>query len=88
MTNPRVFTFTVAIDSIISIGDYLYYLNEFTNSPALAVVITTKYSTTITVYSTINGATNPTTNTPFMMALKNSIAESNAVLVHEALMTL
>ena len=88
MTNPRVFTFTVAIDSIISIGDYLYYLNELTNSPALAGVITTKDATTITVDSTINGATNPTTNTPLMMALKNSIAESHGVLGHYALMTL
>ena len=88
MTNPRVFTFTVPIDSIISIGDYLYYLNEFNNSPALAGVITAKDTTTITVDSTINGASNPTTNTPLMMALKNTIAESHGILGHYTLMTL
>ena len=87
MTNPRVFTFTVAIDSIISIGDYLYYLNEFTNSPSLAGVITSKNATSITVDSTIPGATNPTTNTPLMMALKNLIAESHGILGHYSLMT-
>ncbi len=88
MTNPRVFSFVVPIDSIISIGDYLYYLNEFTNSPALAGVITTIATSSITVDSTIAGATNPTTNTPLMMALKNSIAESHGILGHYALMTL
>ena len=88
MTNPRVFSFTVPIDSIISIGDFLYYLNEFNNSPSLAGVITSKDATSITVDSTIPGATNPTTNTPLMMAIKNSIAESHGILGHYALMTL
>jgi len=88
MTNPRVFSFTVEIDSIISIGDYLYYLNEYTNSPALAGVITAKTTSSITVDSTIPGATNPTTVTPLMMALKNTIAESHGILGHYALMTL
>ncbi len=88
MTNPRVFSFSVPIDSIISIGDYLYYLNEFTNSPALAGVITTLATDSITVDSTIPGATNPTTNTPLMIAVKNNIAESHGILGHYAILNL
>ena len=76
-TNPRVFSFVVPIDSIISIGDYLYYLNEFTIA-----------TDSITVDSTIPGATDPTTGNPLMMALKNSIAESHGILGHYALISL
>ena len=35
--NPRIFNFSVPIDSIISIGDYLYYVNEYDNTPVLQV---------------------------------------------------
>jgi len=88
MTNPRVFSFSVPIDSIISIGDYLYYNDQYSNSPALAGVITAMSATSITVDSTINGATNPTTNTPLMLAFKNTISESHGILGHYSIIKL
>ena len=86
--NPRIFNFSVSIDSIISIGDYLYYVNEYDNTPALAGVITAISTSSITVDSTINGATNPTTNTPLILAFKNTLAESHGLLGHYCLTTL
>ena len=82
VTNPRVFNFSVSIDSIISIGDFLYYINELDNAPKLAGVITAISTSSITVDSTISGATNPTSNTPLMVSAKNTLSESHGLLGH------
>tara|TARA_R100000482_G_C5071761_1_gene121871 strand:- start:31 stop:723 length:693 start_codon:yes stop_codon:yes gene_type:complete len=87
VTNPRIFNFTVPIDSIIAIGDYLYYVNEIDNSPKLAGVITAITSSSITVDSTISGATNPTSTTPLMVSAKNTLSESHGLLGHFMLTT-
>ena len=65
--------FSVPIDSIIAIGDFLYYINVFDNQPKLAGIITTIGTSSITVDSTIPGATNPTSNTPLMLAAKTPL---------------
>lgn len=88
VTNPRVFNFSVPIDSIISIGDFLYYINVFDNQPKLAGIITAIGTSSITVDSTILGATNPTSNTPLMLAAKNTLAESHGLLGHYMITTI
>jgi len=88
VTNPRIFNFTVPIDSIIAIGDFLYYVSDFDNQPKLAGVITAIGTGTITVDSTIPGATNPTSNTPLMLAAKNTLAESHGLLGHYMITTI
>ena len=87
VTNPRIFNFTVPIDSIIAIGDYLYYVNEIDNSPKLAGVITAITTSSITVDSTISGASNPTSTTPLMVSAKNTLSESHGLLGHFMLTT-
>ena len=88
VTNPRIFNFSVPIDSIISIGDFLYYINVFDNQPKLAGIITAIATSSITVDSTIPGATNPTSNTPLMLAAKNTLAESHGLLGHYMVTTI
>ena len=51
-------------------------------------MITAISTSSITVDSTINGATNPTTNTPLILAFKNTLAESHGLLGHYCLTTL
>tara|TARA_B100001057_G_scaffold2124_3_gene1958 strand:+ start:7572 stop:8972 length:1401 start_codon:yes stop_codon:yes gene_type:complete len=88
VTNPRIFNFSVPIDSIIAIGDFLYYINVFDNQPKLAGIITAIGTSSITVDSTISGATNPTSNTPLMLAAKNTLAESHGLLGHYMITTI
>lgn len=79
--SARQFDFSVSIDSIISIGDFLYY-NTPDNVPVLGGKITAMTSSSITVDATINGATAPQEATPFIISFKNTLAESNGILGH------
>ena len=72
------------IDSIISIGDFLYFNNESNNTPALVGKITSITSTQIIAVGNITGSTRPTTINPLMIAVKNNTAESHGVLGHYA----
>ena len=84
----RFFNLTVAIDSIISVGDYLYYNNDNTNTPALAGQISGIVPGRITVDATIEGSTAPTTENAFILAYKNTLAESHGILGHYCLFTI
>jgi|TARA_R110002124_G_scaffold59492_1_gene164323 hypothetical protein len=86
--DTRFFNFTVDIDSIISVGDYLYYNNSSTNTPALAGQITALVQGRITVDATILGATAPDTENAFIIAYKNTLAESHGLLGHYCLITI
>jgi len=79
----------VAIGSIISIGDILYYsLPPSFNTPLLFGRVTNiqvNYPgglNRITVDTTIPGATIPGIQNPYIMFIKNSVAESHGVLGH------
>jgi len=86
--SSRFFNVSVDIDSIISVGDYLYYNNPLTNTPALAGQITGIVPGRITVDATIEGATAPNSGNPFIIAYKNTLAESQGVLGHYLLFTI
>ncbi|MAR21939.1 MAG: hypothetical protein CMD25_08445, partial [Flavobacteriales bacterium] len=60
----------------------------FDNQPKLAGIITAIGTSSITVDSTIPGATNPTSNTPLMLAAKNTLAESHGLLGHYMITTI
>jgi len=76
------------IGSILSIGDFLYYNNEFTNIPALAgQVIAVNIDlqnniNNIVVDARVSGATSPTTGNPYLVSVKNNTAESYGLLGH------
>ena len=79
----------IAIGSIISIGDILYYsLPPSFNTPLLFGRVTNiqvNYPgglNRITVDTTIPGATIPGIQNPYIMFIKNSVAESHGVLGH------
>lgn len=78
----------VAIGSIVSIGDLLYFVESPSTTPVLGgkiTHVTVDYPNGInqlTVDTTYSGSvTIPTTN-PFFMYIKNSVAESHGVLGH------
>jgi hypothetical protein len=79
----------IAIGSIISIGDTLYYnLPPSFSAPVLFGRVTNiqvDYPASlnrITVDTTIPGATIPGIQNPYIMYIKNSVAESHGVLGH------
>jgi len=79
----------IAIGSIISIGDTLYYnLPPSFSAPVLFGKVTNiqvDYPASlnrITVDTTIPGATIPGIQNPYIMYIKNSVAESHGVLGH------
>lgn len=85
----------ISIGSIISIGDILYYsLPPTYNTPILFGQVTNiqvNYPTglnRITVDTTIPGATIPGIQDPYIMFIKNSVAESHGVLGHYCVFTL
>jgi len=85
----------IAIGSIISIGDILYYnLPPTFGAPILFGRVTNiqvNYPTglnRITVDTTIAGATIPAIQNPYIMFIKSSVAESHGVLGHYCVFTL
>lgn len=85
----------ISIGSIISIGDILYYnLPPTFGAPILFGRVTNiqvNYPTglnRLTVDTTIPGATIPGIQNPYIMFIKNSVAESHGVLGHYCLFTL
>lgn len=85
----------IAIGSIISIGDILYYnLPPTYNSPILFGQVTNievNYPggiNRIVVDTTIPGATIPGIQNPYIMYIKSSVAESHGVLGHYCVFTL
>lgn len=85
----------ISIGSIISIGDILYYsLPPTYNAPLLFGQVTNiqvNYPSNlnrITVDTTIPGATIPGIQNPYIMFIKNSVAESHGVLGHYCVFTL
>ena len=90
--NAFVITFSitplVAIGSIVSVGDYLYYSLPPYDSPVLCGQITAINQNyplginEIVVDTTIVGGGTPPINTPYFLYIKNSVAESHGVLGH------
>jgi hypothetical protein len=85
----------IVIGSILSVGDYLYYnLPPTFSSPILFGVVTdivVDYPNDVNkiiVNTTIPGATIPGIEDPFIMYVKNSVAESHGVLGHYCVFTL
>ena len=85
----------IVIGSIISIGDILYYnLPPTFATPVLFGEVTNiqvNYPTglnRLTVDTTIPGATIPGIQNPYIMYIKNSVAESHGVLGHYCVFTL
>ena len=85
----------MVIGSILSVGDYLYYnLPPFYSSPFLFGQVTdiqVDYPNDVNkiiVDTTIFGASTPGIEDPFIMYVKNSVAESHGVLGHYCIFTL
>lgn len=77
----------IAIGSIISVGDYLYYLEAGGTSLILGGVVTEinidlPNGINNLVVDTSTVGQNPTTETPFVMYIKNAVAESHGILGH------
>jgi len=77
----------ISIGSIISVGDYLYYIEVGGTTLLLGGVVTeinidlpNGINNLVVDTSTIGE--NPTTETPFVMYIKNAVAESHGVLGH------
>jgi hypothetical protein len=77
----------ISIGSIISVGDYLYYIEVGGTTLLLGGVVTeinidlpNGINNLVVDTSTIED--NPTTETPFVMYIKNAVAESHGVLGH------
>ena len=77
-----------SIGSILSIGDFLYYNNELTNTPMLAgQVIQININlvlniNNIVVDASIGGATAPDVLNPYVIGVKDDTAESYGLLGH------
>jgi len=77
-----------SIGSILSIGDFLYYNNELTNTPMLAgQVIQININlmlniNNIVVDASIDGASSPDVLNPYVIGVKNDTAESYGLLGH------
>jgi hypothetical protein len=82
------------IGSILSVGDYLYYSLPPYNVISLFGQVTNiqiNYPSSlnrITVNSTIPGATIPGIQNPYIMYIKNSVAESHGILGHYCVFTI
>jgi hypothetical protein len=77
----------ISIGSIISVGDYIYYIEVGGTSVLLGGVVTEinidlQNSINNIVVDTSTIGDNPTTDTPFVMYIKNAVAESHGVLGH------
>jgi hypothetical protein len=90
-----VVNYAVAIGSIISVGDYLYYsLPPSYSSPILFgevtdIIVDLKNGINrLIVDTTIIGGSIPLIQTPYTMYIKNSIAESHGLLGHYCVFTL
>jgi len=77
----------ISIGSIISVGDYLYYIEVGGTTLLLGGVVTeinidlpNGINNLVVDTSTIGE--NPTTETPFVMYIKNAVAESHGILGH------
>jgi hypothetical protein len=85
----------IAIGSIVSIGDYLYYaLPPSYSTPVLCGEITNIVvdypagDNYLIVDTTITGGSVPPITTPYTLYIKNSVAESHGVLGHYCVFTL
>lgn len=90
-----VVNYAVAIGSIVSIGDYLYYaLPPTYSSPVLFGQITDinidlkAGINQLIVNTTVPGGSIPLIQTPYTMYIKNSVAESHGLLGHYCVFTL
>jgi hypothetical protein len=76
------------IGSILSIGDFLYYNSEITNTPMLAGQVTQininlqQNINNIVIDASISGATDPDVANPYVIGVKNNTAESYGLLGH------
>jgi hypothetical protein len=88
-TNPLI-----SIGSIISIGDMVYFLEGSSTSPLLGGEVSAinvdlpNGLNQLVIDGTILNAQPITTQTPYIMFIKNSVAESHGVLGHYAVVTL
>tara|TARA_B100000214_G_scaffold365214_1_gene332728 strand:- start:2214 stop:3599 length:1386 start_codon:yes stop_codon:yes gene_type:complete len=79
---------TINIGSILSVGDFLYFNDEFTNTPELAGRVSqininlSSNINNIVVDASINGAQDPTVGNPYVIGVKNNTAESYGLLGH------
>ena len=77
-----------SIGSILSIGDFLYYNSEITNTPMLAGQVTQininlqQNINNIVIDASIAGATGPDVANPYVIGVKNNTAESYGLLGH------
>jgi hypothetical protein len=77
----------ISIGSIISVGDYLYYIEVGGTALLLGGVVTEinidlPNGINNLVVDTSTVGQNPTTETPFVMYIKNAVAESHGILGH------
>jgi hypothetical protein len=79
----------VSVGNIISIGDLIYFFNPPSNTPLIAgqvTAVTVDYPNNlnqITIDTAVPSGTIPiTTQDPYILYIKNSIAESHGVLGH------
>ena len=92
LASARQFDFlsspTIEIGSIISVGDFLYFNNEVSNTPHLAGQVTQvninlkNNINNIVIDASINGAEDPTIGNPYVLSVKNNTAESYGLLGH------
>ena len=82
------------IGSIIAIGDMIYHAIPPYTTPTLAGKITNievdipNNINRITLDSTISGATSPSTQTGFILYIKNQVVESHGLIGHYMIFTL
>tara|TARA_R110000803_G_scaffold198536_1_gene262295 strand:+ start:6116 stop:7483 length:1368 start_codon:yes stop_codon:yes gene_type:complete len=76
------------IGSILSVGDFLYYNSEISNTPMLAGQVTQininlqQNINNIVIDGSIPGATGPDVANPYVIGVKNNTAESYGLLGH------
>lgn len=84
----------ISIGGIISIGDMVYFLEGLSATPKLAGEVSQinvdlpNDENQLVINGTILNAQPITTQTPYIMFVKNSVAESHGVLGHYAVVTL
>jgi hypothetical protein len=77
----------VDIGSIVSIGDYLYFIDQGDNElkfggPIIAINRQINLGVNYVITDSTDAGVIPTTQTPFVMYIKNAVAESHGVLGH------
>jgi|TARA_R110001632_G_scaffold9237_4_gene35669 hypothetical protein len=93
-TSQVNFALSTQIGSILSVGDYLYFLNVAGNTPVYAGNVTAinvdlrRGANSITVDTSFAGTTPIPTNVETFLYIKNSVAESHGVLGHYAVFNL